>query len=656
MPPRRADRVPSRLPAFCPTGVRLAPGTASTPRGRADRAERPRRMRPARSRRAGAGRPRSRLRSAPGAAPGHRQGRVHPERRESSRDRSRPRHRRQRGRDDATATGSARHAGEAGRARPGHAQRQPRDPRPPGGVTGEQQPPATSGHAGNGHRRWTAGRLSDTTGAEQERPAGERDHPGIRVGRGQRAGRADAASAAAAAALAPRPVPSVLRAVGRAGTTSAPARRRERGQRPRLIGRPTERREADYGARTTGDTANALAPATWGTSATVRASGQPGAGRRPRFQRAHGRQPAYTPPATAATTPIPGRTRRGMGRGPRRAVSRGAQPVRVTMPDNTPSAWPFRPRTSTGAPAGSPRATDAVTLALACAVARPAGAWSRSWAHLRYEFLDFDADQAVIGLMAKHFGEGRAVRALSVRVRLRAGRSTRGWPRRWSRLFGASVAVVRDARAPGQHRRRVPRSRCARARGPAPPWLAFVGGTARDAAFADAHRQPDVDARRKRRAARVRPADLDAAWRRRRVRRGRRVGILTREFTAYGVAALLAIDLCDGRVFTAARLRFYAVATLTAVVFFEGVAVLRPHLDRFGPGGATLAGGLVDSVSRDEARRELLLRRPPRPHGTSRTSSAPTSAKYMGVAEVPDVRAGPPASQARGPCSWPSSR
>ena len=33
---------------------------------------------------------------------------------------------------------------------------------------------------------------------------------------------------------------------------------------------------------------------------------------------------------------------------------------------------------------------------------------ARSWVYLRYEFLDFDADQAVIGLMAKHFAEGRA--------------------------------------------------------------------------------------------------------------------------------------------------------------------------------------------------------------------------------------------------------
>ena len=98
------------------------------------------------------------------------------------------------------------------------------------------------------------------------------------------------------------------------------------------------------------------------------------------------------------------------------------------------------PDTSTGAPAGS-RRDGRIALAVACAAAA-ALVLARSWAHLRFEHLNFDSDQAVIGLMAKHFAEGRAVAlyqyAFDYVLVLNAWLAAP-----LVRFFGASVAVVR---------------------------------------------------------------------------------------------------------------------------------------------------------------------------------------------------------------------
>jgi hypothetical protein len=302
------------------------------------------------------------------------------------------------------------------------------------------------------------------------------------------------------------------------------------------------------------------------------------------------------------------------------------------------------PDTSTGAPAGSPR-DGRIALALACTVAA-ALVLARSWAHLRFEHLDFDSDQAVIGLMAKHFGDGRAVAlyqyAFDYVLVLNAWLAAP-----LVRFFGASVAIVRVpellanvlvaclvlvvlVREVGL----APRVALVAALPvilPSPlvtgNLMSTLGGNVEPLVY------------------------VLLIW----MLRGRpvacgvvaAVGIMTRDFTAYGVAALVAIDLWDGRVFTAARLRVYAVATLTASVLFEAVALLRPHLDRFGPGSMELVAGPVDPSAAARLAGTFCFDAPQAARNLANVFG-PYLGKYMGVAEVPDV---PPGLGVAG--AWP---
>jgi hypothetical protein len=62
------------------------------------------------------------------------------------------------------------------------------------------------------------------------------------------------------------------------------------------------------------------------------------------------------------------------------------------------------------------------------------------------------------------------------------------------------------------------------------------------------------------------------------------VGVLNREFTAYGCVALIVVELSQGRLFTTHRLRELALAGLVALGIWQGVQVLMPFASARGPG------------------------------------------------------------------------
>ena len=62
------------------------------------------------------------------------------------------------------------------------------------------------------------------------------------------------------------------------------------------------------------------------------------------------------------------------------------------------------------------------------------------------------------------------------------------------------------------------------------------------------------------------------------------IGFLNREFTVYGLLALAALDLLRRRLFTAASLKRYGVAVLTAAAVWVVIFVLRGYSSAAGPG------------------------------------------------------------------------
>jgi hypothetical protein len=65
------------------------------------------------------------------------------------------------------------------------------------------------------------------------------------------------------------------------------------------------------------------------------------------------------------------------------------------------------------------------------------------------------------------------------------------------------------------------------------------------------------------------------------------IGFLNREFTIYGIAALLALEAAARTLFTRARLRQYAITFATAAAVWIGVLVLRHYSSAAGPGTST---------------------------------------------------------------------
>lgn len=207
----------------------------------------------------------------------------------------------------------------------------------------------------------------------------------------------------------------------------------------------------------------------------------------------------------------------------------------------------------------------------------------RSLVWLLWEQSYFDSDQAINGLMAKHLAEGRTLPLffygqpylLAVEAWITAP---------FFRAFGISVttlklplvlvnvaiavllirALVRDAGLDS--------------------WLALVASVF----FVVA---PPIAASRLLEAsgANVEPLLYTLLlWmtRRRPVAFGlvAGVGILHREFTAYAVIALLALELSHGRLWTRDNLRIKAIAFAEIAGLYLLVRSVQPHADIFGPG------------------------------------------------------------------------
>lgn len=62
------------------------------------------------------------------------------------------------------------------------------------------------------------------------------------------------------------------------------------------------------------------------------------------------------------------------------------------------------------------------------------------------------------------------------------------------------------------------------------------------------------------------------------------IGVLNREFTIYAVPVLLAIQLLDGSLFRADRVRMWLVAGAVFLAVWQGVEALKPFADLMGPG------------------------------------------------------------------------
>jgi hypothetical protein len=70
------------------------------------------------------------------------------------------------------------------------------------------------------------------------------------------------------------------------------------------------------------------------------------------------------------------------------------------------------------------------------------------------------------------------------------------------------------------------------------------------------------------------------------------VGVLNREFTFYGLVALIAVEAWTHRLFSIERLRGLALAGLVAIGVWQGVQVLVPYASARGPGTSYLEAGV----------------------------------------------------------------
>jgi len=210
-----------------------------------------------------------------------------------------------------------------------------------------------------------------------------------------------------------------------------------------------------------------------------------------------------------------------------------------------------------------------------------------------FEQAHFDSDQAIIGLMAKHLAEGRALPLFFY------GQHYMLAVEPWIdapvfKIFGASVltvklplVIINGVVAVLLIRRLV----------------GHVGLTPMDALVASLFFlvPPPVTASRLVESAggSIEPflyALLLWSLRERAIAFGLLAGVavLHREFSVYAITSLVAIDVITGRLRDRARWRFYAVAAAGIVLVAATVGVLKVHADLLGPGtGGTLPPDVV---------------------------------------------------------------
>jgi hypothetical protein len=80
------------------------------------------------------------------------------------------------------------------------------------------------------------------------------------------------------------------------------------------------------------------------------------------------------------------------------------------------------------------------------------------------------------------------------------------------------------------------------------------------------------------------------------------VGVLNREFTIYGLAALLAVEGAQGRLWAPDRLRGLGLTAVTALAIWQGVQVLVPYASARGPGTSYAEIGVLTHAAEVQQR------------------------------------------------------
>lgn len=234
-----------------------------------------------------------------------------------------------------------------------------------------------------------------------------------------------------------------------------------------------------------------------------------------------------------------------------------------------------------------------LAIAAACALV-----FARNFVYLVYEQSFFDSDQAIVGLMAKHLVEGRAfplflygqpyMLALDAWIAapfIYVGGLTVA-ALRLSAIFTSCVVVSLLIVTLVRFCRIRPLYALAAA-----AFFAFVG--------------PVVNASLIEPGANTSPfLFVLLLWllRDRPIWFGLTLGFafLTREFTIYTLPALVAVQLIRGELFTAMRLKRWAIALVAAVAMWMAIGALRPLSDPRGPGTRgepTWAGGQTGNLA-----------------------------------------------------------
>jgi hypothetical protein len=224
----------------------------------------------------------------------------------------------------------------------------------------------------------------------------------------------------------------------------------------------------------------------------------------------------------------------------------------------------------------------------------------RSLVYAVFEHADFDSDQAIIGLMAKHLSEGRAFPLFFYGQTFMLG--VEAWlmaPVFW--VMGPTVAALKTSLI---------------LTNVALVWLIIVGlvrwGGLRPAlalvpALFVAFAPPDtaralVNAQ----GGNVEPLAYAALlwWLRARpfwFGSVLALGFLNREFAIYGGLVMVVLDAIRGRLFTAAGVRHWLFVLLSFVVIWDGLQALRPYAAFRGPGtrgdaGAAFGGEQIGNM------------------------------------------------------------
>jgi hypothetical protein len=225
----------------------------------------------------------------------------------------------------------------------------------------------------------------------------------------------------------------------------------------------------------------------------------------------------------------------------------------------------------------------AVAISTACVVAR-------SLVFILYEQSFFDSDQAIIGLMAKHLAEGRALPLFFYGQSYLLGLDA-WFAAPFFLVFGPSVAALHGAMVVlnvvvagllvvGLVR-----------------WGGLAPAEAAAATVFFSFAPPLTGALLIEAGAIVTFLAVLLLW----ILRERplgfgivlALGVLYREFTIYAPVILLIGDVWSRRLWTPARIRTWAIAGLVALATVQGVQALRPYADLMGPGTpGQLTGGL----------------------------------------------------------------